>query len=105
MTLSHFSAGERAMKSFHSPWMRSLSIFSLFSCFFLTSFQSISEIISFQILRSPGTFFFIHSILVLSILFDLLALLDAFYLQGFHEGLETGAELAGCLGVVRPVYG
>lgn len=72
--------------------MRSLSMRILLSCFFLTSFQSISEIISFQILRSPGTFFFIHSILVFSILFDLLALLDAFYLQGFHEGLGNGVR-------------
>src|SRR5699024_927754 len=105
MNLSHFSAGDRAIKSLTSLWMRSLSMRSLFACFFPKSFQSISEIISFQILRSEGTFFLIHSRLVFSILFDLLALLDAFYLQGFHEGLETGTELAGCLGVVGPVDG
>ena len=53
---------------------------------FLNVLQSISEIISFQILRSDGTFFFIHSRLVLSILFDLLALLDAFISRDSTEG-------------------
>src|SRR5699024_6225900 len=41
---------------------------------------------------------------ILEHLLDLLALLDAFDFQRFHEGLEAGAELARRLGIVRAVY-